>query len=121
VFVLLARDRAAGAAVRFWIEERIRLGKNKRDDKQIEEAKTAADEMDRSWPWQQRVAELEKELARTKAALAEARQVGRLEYWSWAGDGYDHPESLTMPILIQPEALCKLLERGGSGEARTQP
>lgn len=38
VFILLARDAAAPAAVRAWIEERIRLGKNKHDDSKIVEA-----------------------------------------------------------------------------------
>ena len=38
LFVLLGRDAAAGAAVRAWIEERIRLGKNQRDDPKIREA-----------------------------------------------------------------------------------
>ena len=37
-FVLLGRDRAAPVAVRAWIEERIRLGKNVRTDPQIVEA-----------------------------------------------------------------------------------
>lgn len=37
-FVLLGRDRAAPTAVRAWIEERIRLGKNQRTDAQIIEA-----------------------------------------------------------------------------------
>lgn len=37
-FVLLGRDKAATAAVRAWIEERIRLGKNTREDPQIIEA-----------------------------------------------------------------------------------
>jgi hypothetical protein len=37
-FVLLGRDLAAPATVRFWIEERIRLGKNQREDPQIKEA-----------------------------------------------------------------------------------
>jgi hypothetical protein len=37
-FVLLGRDVAAGVAVRAWIEERVRLGKNRRDDPQIVEA-----------------------------------------------------------------------------------
>lgn len=34
-FVLLGRDLASTVAVRAWIEERIRLGKNKRTDPQI--------------------------------------------------------------------------------------
>lgn len=37
-FVLLGRDHAAPAAVRAWIEERVRLGKNQRTDPQIVEA-----------------------------------------------------------------------------------
>jgi hypothetical protein len=37
-FVLLGRDPAAPAAVRAWIEERVRLGKNRREDSQIAEA-----------------------------------------------------------------------------------
>lgn len=37
-FVLLGRDAAAPAAVRAWIEERVRLGKNCRTDAQIAEA-----------------------------------------------------------------------------------
>jgi hypothetical protein len=38
LFVLLGRDAAAPAAVRAWIAERIRLGKNKADDPQIRDA-----------------------------------------------------------------------------------
>ena len=41
-FVLLGRDAAAPFAIRKWVEERIRLGKNRRDDAQIVEALTAA-------------------------------------------------------------------------------
>lgn len=37
-FVLLGRDLAAPAAVMKWVEERIRIGKNKRTDPQIVEA-----------------------------------------------------------------------------------
>jgi hypothetical protein len=37
-FVLLGRDAAAPVAIRAWIEERIRLGKNARTDAQIIEA-----------------------------------------------------------------------------------
>ena len=39
-FVLLGRDTAAVDTVRFWIEQRIRMGKNKRTDKQILAAET---------------------------------------------------------------------------------
>ncbi len=38
-FVLLGRDKAAPVAVRAWIAERIRLGKNGPDDPQIDEAR----------------------------------------------------------------------------------
>ncbi len=38
LFVLLGRDLAATVAIRAWIEERIRLGKNTRSDLQIVEA-----------------------------------------------------------------------------------
>lgn len=37
-FVLLGRDAAAPATIRFWIDERIRIGKNKASDPQIREA-----------------------------------------------------------------------------------
>ncbi len=42
VFVLLGRDPAAPIAIRAWIRERIRLGKNQPDDDQIREAKICA-------------------------------------------------------------------------------
>jgi hypothetical protein len=38
LFVLLGRDPAAPAAVRAWIQERIRLGKNTPGDPQLVEA-----------------------------------------------------------------------------------
>ncbi len=36
--------------------------------------------------------------------------INNQEYWAWQGDGEDHLESLTCPIVIQPEDLRKLLE-----------
>lgn len=42
IFVLLSRDAASPSTIRFWIEERIRLGKNERLDPQIIEAENAA-------------------------------------------------------------------------------
>lgn len=42
VFVLLGRDVAAPVAIRAWIAERIRLGKNAPDDAQILEAEYCA-------------------------------------------------------------------------------
>lgn len=38
LFVLLARDPAAPVAIRAWIAERLRLGKNSPGDEQIREA-----------------------------------------------------------------------------------
>lgn len=37
-FVLLARDVTAPAVIRFWVAERVRLGKNKPNDPQVWEA-----------------------------------------------------------------------------------
>ena len=45
-FVLLARDAAAPAAIRAWVNERIRLGKNAADDEQILEALHCANFME---------------------------------------------------------------------------
>ena len=46
-FVLIGRDIAAPAAIRFWAEERIRLGKNIVTDDQIIEALECATRMER--------------------------------------------------------------------------
>lgn len=45
-FVLLGRDTAAPYAIRAWVEERIRLGKNVYSDGQIVEALACADYME---------------------------------------------------------------------------
>lgn len=42
LFVLLGRDRAAPAAIRAWIGERLRLRMNAVDDEQITQAEQAA-------------------------------------------------------------------------------
>ena len=47
-FVLLGRDAAAPAAIRAWVDERIRLGKNTPEDPQIIEAINCAEQMRRS-------------------------------------------------------------------------
>lgn len=46
-FVLLARDVAAPATIRNWVNERLRLGKNQPSDPQITEALECAREMER--------------------------------------------------------------------------
>jgi hypothetical protein len=49
-FVLLGRDAAAPAAIRAWIVERIRLGKNQPGDEQIIEAEECARSMEAERP-----------------------------------------------------------------------
>lgn len=52
VFTLLSRDVAAPVAIRAWVAERLRLGKNASTDSQIIEALECADTMDvegRQW------------------------------------------------------------------------
>lgn len=52
VFVLIGRDAAAPAAIRAWVSERLRLGKNVDTDQQIVEALECADTMEaegRKW------------------------------------------------------------------------
>ncbi len=52
VFVLLSRDKAAPVAIRSWVDERLRLGKNTKIDKQIIEALECAATMEiegRKW------------------------------------------------------------------------
>jgi uncharacterized protein (UPF0147 family) len=47
IFVLLARDVSAPAAIRAWCRDRIRRGKNKRSDPQICEARAIATLMEK--------------------------------------------------------------------------
>ena len=47
IFILLARDPAAPAAIRAWVAERVRLGKNKITDAQVTSALAAATRMER--------------------------------------------------------------------------
>lgn len=48
MFIILERDEAAPATIRSWCVERIRLGKNKPEDDQIQEAILCAEEMERA-------------------------------------------------------------------------
>jgi hypothetical protein len=43
LFVLLGRDLAAPATIRFWCSQRVTLGKNTANDAQIEDAMALAD------------------------------------------------------------------------------
>lgn len=45
-FVLLARDKAAPIAIRAWVDERLRIGKNVFTDEQIQEALACANVME---------------------------------------------------------------------------
>ncbi len=47
LFVLLGRDKAAPAAIRMWIRERLRRGLNQSSDPQITEARNCALQMER--------------------------------------------------------------------------
>lgn len=47
-FVLLARDPTAARVIRFWVNERINLGKNNEGDREIKEALECASRMQRS-------------------------------------------------------------------------
>lgn len=47
VFVLLSRDAAAPVAIRAWVAERLRLGKNVETDEQIVDALECADTMEK--------------------------------------------------------------------------
>ena len=46
IFVLLGRDVAAPAAIRMWIQERVRLGKNSMTDNQVESALQLANKIE---------------------------------------------------------------------------
>ena len=53
VFVLLGRDAATPVAIRAWVDERVRSGKNKASDAQILEALETAKVIERASPfWQ---------------------------------------------------------------------
>jgi hypothetical protein len=49
IFVLLARDQASPVAIRAWIAERIRLGKNTANDAQIIDALASAEYMEKNF------------------------------------------------------------------------
>lgn len=46
LFVLLGRDAAAPATIRFWVNQRLQLGKNQPSDEQIVEALACAKTME---------------------------------------------------------------------------
>lgn len=46
IFVLIEKDIAAPATIRFWVQERIRLGKNQPNDDQLKSALRVATNME---------------------------------------------------------------------------
>jgi len=58
-----------------------------------------------------RAGELAREVSALKAELNTryCKEIG--ETWYWQGDGYDHLESTTCPILIEASDLRELLEK----------
>ena len=52
-------------------------------------------------------ARLQSELAAVKR---ERWRVGAQEYWSWQGDGEDHLESLTCPVVADPSRLKAIVD-----------
>lgn len=54
--------------------------------------------------------DLEEEVERLRTRLDTAHSVANGEVWYWQGDGEDHLESLTCPILITPAKLRSELE-----------
>lgn len=58
-----------------------------------------------------RTGELAQEVERLKAELNTRYAKEIEEVWYWLGDGNDHLESLTCPILIEASELRELLEK----------
>jgi len=58
------------------------------------------------------LADVKKEAAKVQNEVAALRRERDGEAWYWQGDGTDHLESLTCPVLIEAEDLRALLERG---------
>lgn len=84
VFVLLGRDAAAPVAIRAWVAERLRLGKNTETDEQIVEALACAMTMEaegRQWVdaaihYPPGMGEESRRLHREYSALVEAQRNG---------------------------------------------
>lgn len=84
VFVLLSRDTAAPVAIRAWVAERLRLGKNVESDEQIVEALACAQTMEaegRQWVgaathYPHGMGEESRRLHREYNALVEAQRNG---------------------------------------------
>ena len=55
------------------------------------------------------LADVKKEAAKVQNEMVALRRERDGEVWYWQGDGADHLESLTCPVLIEAEDLRKLL------------
>lgn len=49
------------------------------------------------------------DVERLEAEAAICRRVANQEFWVWQGDGYDFPESIACPVMMQPATLRGLL------------
>ena len=49
------------------------------------------------------------QIAALEAEVAALHRERKGEVWYWQGDGHDFPESLTCPVLMEPEKLRALL------------
>lgn len=59
------------------------------------------------------------EEARREALRQEIRDSDLSDhFWRWQGDGYDHLESLSCPVLIEPHQLAKIIDRKTAPECR---
>lgn len=52
---------------------------------------------------------LRDEIEHLRRELVAARDMLRGDYWFWQGDGEDHLESLSCPVVIRPEDLAALI------------
>lgn len=84
VFVLIGRDVAAPASIRFWCHERVRLGKNVLTDPQITEAFAVADAME------------------TEQKIWKCGTCGSVAYWSFK----DPPPNLTQEMRDANPTKC---------------
>lgn len=102
-FTLLGRDAAAPSTIRFWIAERIRLGKNTPGDAQLTEAEACAQAMEND----QRIALIDKKY-RVGLDESELAEWDRLQALCFARLDAQYPESsLDMERLDKLEARLK--------------
>ena len=65
--------------------------------------------------WKDQCRILGDDLARCRQELAARAAATHGEVWYWQGDGDDHPESLTCPVIITADKLRALLAPSAQG------